>query len=185
MGPVEEHLHPDLLSRQEMMSDWKLHPRLAKMIFTCLGLPRLDLMATSFSAQLDLYYSPTPDDKALAVDAMVQNWDLFSKNYLFPPVPLIHPVLDKILTCASDTLFLLVTPYWKTRSWFPRLLLMSKSPPLRLPVRDVVQNTGKDERKLNLRLVVWSIFGADSLDTAVDEAVKDSKQDQSIVYVPK
>ena len=172
--PSEEHLHPDLLSRQEMMSDWKLHPRLAKMIFTRLGRPHLDLMATSYSAQLNLYYSPTPDSKALAVDAMVQNWDMFSKNYIFPPVPLIHPVLDKILTCASDTLFLLVTPYWKTRSWFPRLLLMSKSPPLRLPVRDVVQNTGKDERKLNLRLVVWNIFGAGSRPTTFPTGVEKS-----------
>ena len=51
---------------------------------------------------------------------------------------------------------------------------MSKSPPLRLPVRDVVQNTGKDERKLNLRLVVWNIFGAGSRPTTFPTGVEKS-----------
>ena len=132
------------------------------MIFNRLGDPKVDLMATSFSAQLDLFYAPTPDRRALAVDAMVQDWDMFQKNYVFPPVPLIHPVLDKILSCSPGTLFLLVTPYWKTRSWFPRLLWMAEVPPLRLPVRDAVRNVGTDPRQLNLRLVVWTIFGGGS-----------------------
>ena len=172
--PSEEHLHADLLSRQEGMTDWRLDPRLAKMVFNRLGYPKVDLMATSFSTQLDLFYAPTPDSAALAVDAMVQDWDMFQQNYVFPPVPLIHPVLDKILTCSADTRFLLVTPYWKSRSWFPRLLLMAEDSPLRLPVRDAVQNVGSDTRQLNLRLVVWTIFGGGSRPSTFPTGVEQS-----------
>ena len=161
--PSEEHLHPDLLSRQQGMSDWKLHPRLSRMIFSRLGHPSIDLMATSFSAQHSLFYSPVPDSQALAVDSMVQDWDMFETNYIFPPVPLLHPVLDKIKVCSPDTRFLLVSPYWKTRSWFPRLLLMADGPPLRLPVRDTVLNLGHSvPRHQDLRLVVWTISGGGS-----------------------
>jgi hypothetical protein len=160
----QENLHPDLLSRGRDMPDWQLAPRVVKSIFAKFGLPQVDLMATARSTHLPQYYTTESNDReALQVDAMAQDWDQFGKNYIFPPEPLLPRVLEKIASCSLDTCFLLVTPYWRSRHWFPSLLQMAGQLPWRLPtwttsIRDLAGDPDQP-RPGQLRLVVWRLFG--------------------------
>ena len=54
--------------------------------------PQVDAFATSLNTLLPLYFSPLPDEKALAVDAMSQDWTLWDL-YIFPPFPLLPAVV--------------------------------------------------------------------------------------------
>jgi hypothetical protein len=162
----EENLYPDLLSRDRLMPDWHLCPRVISLIFKRLGTPLIDLMATSRSTQLPQYYSiHRADTGALQMDAMAQDWDMFRSNYIFPPEPILPMILQKIACCSRETTFILVTPYWRSRLWFPRLLAMSPDLPLRLPLREnlvVELATGQPPMVRNiLRLVVWTLTGQD------------------------
>jgi hypothetical protein len=53
-------------------------------------MPLIDLMATSYSTQLPQHYTLFKGEEgALQVDAIVQDWDRFHSNYIFPPEPLL------------------------------------------------------------------------------------------------
>ena len=128
------HLHADFLSRRKKIPDWHMDSQLVQKLFLLCGVPQIDLMATAQSAQLPLYYSPMLDEMALAVDSLVQDWDKFSLNFVFPPLVMVELTLNRIHQCQSSTKFLLITQ-WKPRAtWFPKALLLSSSPPLRFPV---------------------------------------------------
>ena len=86
-----------------MIPDWHLQPALVARIFSQFGQPEIDLMATNKSTQLDRYYSPVQDEGALAVDSLVQNWDKFKKNYVFPPPVMMELVLNRIHQCQNTT----------------------------------------------------------------------------------
>ena len=160
------HLHADFLSRRRILPDWHLQPVLATRIFAQYGQPEIDLMATNQSTQLVKYYSPLLDEEALAVDSLVQDWDKFRVNYVFPPPVMIELVLNRIFQCNHLTQFLLVTP-WKPRStWFPKTLLLSQEDPLRLPVslqsvQDLAQSTcyPRTPSGKAMRFVVWRLSG--------------------------
>ena len=162
------HLHADFLSRRRVLPDWQLQPGLASRIFALFGQPEVDLMATSQSTQLVNYYSPLLDEEALAVDSLVQDWDKFRLNYVFPPPVMIELVLNRIYQCSYKTQFLLVTP-WKPRStWFPKALLLSQDHPHRLPVslqsvQDLARSTclPRTPSGKAMRFVVWRLFGGE------------------------
>ena len=149
-----------------MIPDWHLHPDLVRRIFSQLGQPEIDLMATNKSAQLDRYYSPVQDEGVLAVDSLVQDWDRFETNYVFPPPVMMELVLNRIHQCRSKTQFLVVSP-WKPRStWFPKALVLSKEDPLRLPVSlqsvtDLSRSTCHPRTPSGkaMRFAVWRLFG--------------------------
>ena len=151
-----------------MIPDWHLHPDLVTRIFSLLGQPEIDLMATNKTAQLDRYYSPVQDEGALAVDSLVQDWDRFETNYVFPPPVMMELVLNRIYQCRSKTQFLVVSP-WKPRStWFPKALVLSMEDPLRLPVSlqsvtDLSRSTCHPRTPSGkaMRFVVWRLFGGE------------------------
>jgi hypothetical protein len=162
------HLQADYLSRRKVIPDWHLDQVLAQKLFLMCGQPQVDLMASSQSSQLPMYYAATLDEEALAVDSLVQDWDMFSLNYVFPPLVMVEPVLNRIFQCSSSTAFLLVTQ-WKPRAtWFPKALLLSTSLPLRLPVShsSVVDLAGSSchpsmPSGRPMKFVVWRLSGAD------------------------
>ena len=116
----------------KIIPDWHLDQVLAQKLFLLCGRPQVDLMASSQSAQLPLYYAATLDEASsskVAVDSLVQDWDRFSLNYVFPPLVMVELVLNRIYQCSSSTAFLFVTQ-WKPRAtWFPKALLLSTSLP--------------------------------------------------------
>ena len=78
-----QHLHADLISRNKILPDWHLQKDIAQKLFMRLGVPEIDLMATSKSRQLPKFYSAVIDQEAEAIDALTQNWNLFKLAYVF------------------------------------------------------------------------------------------------------
>ena len=97
---------------------------------------------------------------------MVQDWDRFALNYVFPPPVMVELILNRIKQCKVETVFLLVTP-WKPRAtWFPKALLLSTAPPHRLPVslltvQDLAQSSCSPRTPSGkaMRFVVWRLTG--------------------------
>ena len=120
------------------------------------------------SSQLQMYYAATLDEEAMAVDSLVQDWDRFSLNYVFPPLVMVELVLNRIYQCSSSTAFLFVTQ-WKPRAtWFPKALLLSTSLPLRLPVShstvvDLARSSCLPSMPSGrpMKFAVWRLTGAD------------------------
>ena len=69
------------------MPDWHLSRPVAQKLFLSLGYPKVDLMATSSSNHVPLYFSALTDDGAGGIDALTKDWDRFSLSYIFPPPP--------------------------------------------------------------------------------------------------
>ena len=101
-----QHLHADLVSRNKIMPDWHLSRVVAQKLFSRLGYPQVDLMATSSSNQVDQYFSALLDNEALGIDAYTKNWDRFTLAYIFPPPPMIELILNRIYQCSRDTSFI-------------------------------------------------------------------------------
>ena len=87
-----------------------------------MGYPQVDLMATSSSRKVPLYYSALLDDGALGIDAFTKDWDRFSLSYIFPPPPIVELVLNRIYQCSQDSRFILVTRWATIEAWFPKAL---------------------------------------------------------------
>ena len=64
---------------------------------------------------------------AAATDAMLQAWDHL-QAYAFPPVAMIHAVLNKIRSSVGAEITL-IAPFWPMREWFPDLLSLKTKPP--------------------------------------------------------
>ena len=82
---------------------------------------------------LPLFVSPIPEPRALAVDALSQDWQGRSM-YMFPPFPLLNKVVQKLRSTQVAEV-ILVAPWWPSQSWFPHLLRLCVEHPLVLPYR--------------------------------------------------
>ena len=158
--PTEENILADAASRNLQVADWHLLPSTFRRVTQVFGLPEIDLFASNASAQVPRFLSWNKDDLAEGFDALSLPWN-YRLAYLFPPVPLMGRVIEK-LSKAQGT-YLLVAPYWETQKWFPSLFLLPILEARRLPfhprlVMDL--QTGKPPPPHNhLRLVVWKILG--------------------------
>ena len=76
---------PDYLSRpnQPISTEWSLHPEIVRRIFRVWGTPEVDMFATVLNSHLPRFMSPIPEPRALAVDALSQDWQGRSM-YMFP-----------------------------------------------------------------------------------------------------
>ena len=162
------HLHADFLSRRRILPDWNLQANVVEKIFAVFGLPEIDLMATKHSAQLSRYYSPLIEEEALEVDSMVQDWNRFKLNYIFPPPVMLELVLNRVFQCKKETRFLLVTPWKPHSTWFPKALLLSLEDPLRLPqslqlIQDLAGSscTPRTPSGKAMKFVVWKLSGGE------------------------
>ena len=125
----------DHLSRpnQPIPTEWSLHPETVECIFRVWGTPEVGMFATLLNSHLPRFMSPIPEPRALAVDALSQDWQGRSM-YMFPPFPLINKVMQKLRSTQVAEV-ILVAPWWPSQSWFPHLLHLNVEHPLVLPYR--------------------------------------------------
>ena len=125
----------DHLSRpnQPIPTEWSLHPEIVSHIFRVWGTPEVDMFATLSNSHLPRFMSPVPEPRALAVDALSQDWQGRSM-YMFPPFPLLSKVMQKLRSTQVAEV-ILVAPWWPSQSWFPHLLRLCVEHPLVLPYR--------------------------------------------------
>ena len=125
----------DHLSRpnQPIQTEWSLHPEIVKRIFRFWGTPEVDMFATLSNSHLPRFMSPVPEPRALAVDALSQDWQGRSM-YMFPPFLLLSKVVQKLRSTQVAEV-ILVAPWWPSQPWFPHLLCLCVEHPLSLPYR--------------------------------------------------
>ena len=112
----------DILSRDcTIASEWALQEKdfldlLNVIDFT----PQVDLFATILNKKIDKYVAPYRDGKAIAVDAMSIDWNMWNSIYLFPPTSLLPRILPLLRIFKGR--ILLITPFWVGRPWWPALV---------------------------------------------------------------
>ena len=78
---IADHLsHPN----QPIPTEWSLHREIVNRIFGFWRTPVVDMFATASNSHLPWFMSPIPEPRALAVDALSQDWQGRSM-YMFPP----------------------------------------------------------------------------------------------------
>ena len=162
-----EHLpgHLNVIADQESRSvqdccDWMLNPDIFQRIKETMGPLEVDLFASRLTKQLPQFYSWRADPEATATDAFMQDWSQ-QRGYANPPWYLIHHCLSKVkMQLAREVL---ITPFWKTQSWFPVVLELLENYPLLLPTwPDLVVMPMGQEFLMNQcvpQLIAWPISG--------------------------
>jgi len=162
-----EHLpgHLNTIADQESRStqdrcDWMLNPDILQRLHQTMGPLEVDLFATRLTRQLPHFYSWRPDPEATATDAFMQDWSQ-QRGYANPPWCLIHRCLSKVKQQLARVV--LITPFWKTQSWFPVVLELLEDYPLLLPTLSdlVVMPTGQEfiMKQGVPQLIAWPISG--------------------------
>ena len=159
----------DHLSRpnQPIPTEWSLHPKIVKRIFRFWGSPEVDMFATLSNSHLPRFMSPVPEPRALAVDALSQDWQGRSV-YMFPLFPLLSKVVQKLRSTQVAEV-ILVAPWWSSQPWFPHLLRLCVEHPLFLPYRQDLLSQ-QDQKYISdgksFHLHVWRL----SCDTTKQQA---------------
>ena len=159
----------DHLSRpnQPILTEWSLHPEIVKRIFRFWGTPEVDMFATLSNSHLPRFMSPVPEPRALAVDALSQDWQGRSM-YMFPPFPLLSKAVQKLRSTQVAEV-ILVAPWWPSQPWFPHLLRLCVEHPLILPYRQDLLSQ-QDQKYISdgksFHLHVWRL----SCDTTKQQA---------------
>ena len=123
----------DLLSRQgPHPGEWRLHPEVVGAIWRRFGRASVDLFASRATTHCPLWFSLADVASPLGQDALAHAWPQ-QLLYAFPPLPLILPLLDRVL--SGEHSVLLVAPRWPGRAWFPVLYRLLEGDPWRLPTR--------------------------------------------------
>ena len=129
--PGIANLGADALSRGTEKREWFINPRVSERIFSCLGLPQIDLFASRRSAQVKTYFSlDRRDNHSAGTNALNQSWT-FKHMYASPPPQIIPLILGRMRECKGT--LILVTPFWSRAVWLPELLQMAVRAPFRLP----------------------------------------------------
>ena len=148
----------DLLSRgRYYYDDWSLHPGVANQIFVRYGSPEVDLFASEENAKCARFFS-IRGTAPLGLEALTHDWP-GGLLYAFPPLRLIHQVLDRVRRLSLSVL--LVAPGWGT--WRSEIAPLLYDHPWRLPpLRDLVSQADGDifhPRPVELDLWVWPVRG--------------------------
>ena len=130
LNVIADHLS---CPNQPIPTEWSLHPKIVRCIFRVWGTPEVDMFATRSNSHLPRFMSPILEQRALAVDALSQDWQGRSM-YMFPPFPMLSKVIQK-LRSTQETEVVLIAPWWPSQSWFPHLLRLCVEHPLALPYR--------------------------------------------------
>lgn len=93
--------------------------------------PDVDLFASRINYQIERFVSWFPQPGAWRYDAFSFSWKNLTP-YIFAPFTLISRILNKIVEDEVEKA-LLVVPHWSAQSWFPVLLSLLISSPIRVP----------------------------------------------------
>ena len=110
----------DRLSRPNQLI---IHPQVMNLIFRLWGTPVVDSFATVHNTHLPQFMALVPEPRALAIDALSQDWQGRSM-YMFPPFLLLNKVIQKLRTTQTGKV-ILIAPWWPSQPWFPHLLRLS------------------------------------------------------------
>ena len=127
----KDNAEADFLTRNRL-SQWEFRLRqdlFLQILETFQIWPTLDAFASKATTQMPRYMTWYPDQGAVARDALLQEWD--PVTYLFPPVPLMLKVLQRVRDQGIRAV--LVCPHWPTSMWWPLVLDMMVEPLLPLP----------------------------------------------------
>ena len=147
----------DRLSRpnQPIMTEWSLDPEVMNLIFRLWGTPVVDMFATVHNTHLPQFMSPVPEPRALAIDALSQDWQARSM-YMFPPFPLLNKVIQKLRTTQTGEV-ILIAPWWPSQPWFPHLLRLSVDHPQFFQYhRDLLSQQGYISSGKSYHLANWA-----------------------------
>ena len=93
----KQNVLADSLSRGTVApSEWELDPRDFDWISRACPNLEIDMMATPFNTKLPLFICPFDHPRAVASDALLVEWDRWSKIYIFPPEGLLPKVMLKL-----------------------------------------------------------------------------------------
>lgn len=157
---THENVGADFLTRNRMQH-WELMLRrdlFRQIVDHFQVFPSLDAFASRITAQMPRYMSWFPDPLAIAQDTMLAQWD--AVTYLFPPVPMLPKVLQKIKLEGIKAI--LICPRWPSSMWWTLATDMLVEPPLSLPhSHSALENlTGKSIQCYLDPLVAMVVSGA-------------------------
>ena len=158
--PGEENVRADAESREMRdRSDWKLSPSIFRKIQGHFPDLSIDLFASRLTFQLPRFFSWRPDPLAEATDAFLQDWR-GEKAFANPPWNLVGRVLMKVEEQAAD--LVLVAPVWPSQPWYPKMLSLLASAPMRIPPgKEAMVQVGEVPLpELAPPLAVWHISGS-------------------------
>ena len=124
------NIQADYLSRLTNQYEWRLHPRLFRMIDQVFGPHTVDRFSSITTTHLRRYNSQFHDPASEAVDALAQSW-VGEMNFVNPPFRLIPKILTLIQQQKVEAT--IIAPWWPAQPWFKTLQRLSISNPLRLP----------------------------------------------------
>ena len=128
--PGKENVKADTESRvMRDRSDWMLNPLIFQRILSHFPYLEVDLFATRLTYQLPRFYSWRPDPLAEATDAFLQDWSSM-RGFANPPWNLIGRVLTKVESQGAE--LILLAPIWPSQPWYPKLVSLLVSHPLRI-----------------------------------------------------
>lgn len=130
--PGKLNTEADKASREFHSSntEWSLDQTAFNELKSKLGEPDIDMFASRLNHKTTHYIAWRPDPGAVAIDAVTIDWSHYNLIYCFPPFSLIGKVLQFIQ--ESKTTAILVYPHWPTQFWYPLLLQLMKSPPVKI-----------------------------------------------------
>lgn len=113
----KENIHADKESRKlPTETEWEIADWAFDKIKFELGVPEIDLFASSLNAKCKKFVSWKKDPDSFKIDAFTFSWKNFF-FYAFPPLSIILKVLRKIIIDKAEGV--VVVPYWPTQPWFP------------------------------------------------------------------
>jgi hypothetical protein len=120
---TQDNTEADMLSRENHLHwDFSLQQKSQEIIFQRWFLPSLDAFASRTCHVTEKYLSWFPDNQSQGRDALAHPWP--QKVFLFPPVPLISKVLNKLRRDRVSAI--LIAPNWTSAIWFPNLLSLTQ-----------------------------------------------------------
>ena len=124
--PGKENTGADLMSRGgPRASEWKLNPRLVRLMWQHFGKAEVDLFASKGTAQCPLWFGMSPvENPPLGVDAFSTKWPE-GLLYAFPPLECIPAMLQKIRT--ERACVIVVVPEQPGARWFGNMMSMRPS----------------------------------------------------------
>ena len=155
LNVTEDHLSSP---NQPITTEWSLHPEIVNQVFGFWGTPVVDMFATVSNSRLSQFICPISEPRALAIDALSQDWQGRSM-YMFPPF--ISPAQQSHSeTTGGRGNLILIAPWWPKQSWFPHLLRLCVDHPLFFPYRqDLLSQQDQkyvSDRK-SYRLLAWRL----------------------------
>ena len=142
---------------QPITTERSLHPEIVNWMFGTWRTPTVDMFVTVYNMHLPQFMSPISGPRALAIDALSQDWQ---GKWMFmfplpppPPAQQSHSETRDHPGGRSDT----NSPLVASQPWFPHLQHLCVDHPLFLPyLRDLLSQQGYVSEGKSYRLPAWS-----------------------------